>query len=227
MLRTIFVCLAFFWATHVDADPTWAVVQLPSHGASATVIQTGPGRTLLLSCAHAFEGKDRYRPIDVDMPAPTSDGPRKVGVRLLAVDYRRDLSLIEVPAGPVPYVCPVAPRLSGSQVLSVGYDGMKKTPDGRPSVIKYATILETSDGVTWTREIPWHGRSGGALIDSNGLIGVVQGYETSGRRRGMYVSHQTILDFIADPSPLPRPAVQEYRYGPRQDCPNGQCPIRR
>lgn len=193
-----------------QADPSWAVVRLPSHGASATVIATAPGKSYLLCCAHAFEGRDRTRPIAVDTPSPLAAGPLNPGVRLLAVDYALDLSLIEVAAGPLPYCCPVAPaghRPSG-RVISAGYDEMRLTADGRPPAVRVATVLGTSGNVTWTREVPWHGRSGGGLIDADAgvLIGVVQGYEVGGRNRGMYVSHAAVLAFTA-----------------RAGCPDGRC----
>ncbi len=231
----LFLLLLFCNPVYAQTDPTWAVVRLPSHGASATVIQTAPGRTLLLSCGHAFEGPDARKKITVDMPAPTAGAPSAVGVRLLHVDYRLDLSLIEVPAGPVPYVCSVAsPGHRPTRAISAGYDEMRITQDGRPSVVKWATLLGTTGNVTWTREIPWHGRSGGALIDADTgvLIGVVQGYEEGGNARGMYVSHQAIIQFLtaaSRPGPVPvRPEEPVYRYGqPRQECPGGVCPIQR
>ncbi len=239
-------------------DPAWAVVRLPSHGVSATVISTAPGRTLLLGCAHGFEGADRLKRITVNMPSPVAGPAKNVSVRLVALDYRMDLSIIEVSDGPVPYVCSVAP--SGTRVpgkaTSVGYDEMKLSRDGRPSVIRAATIVANSSSHIYTYEIPWHGRSGGALIDptTGRLIGVVQGYEVDGERRGMYISHATILSFLAagtsTPAPYPsepyggRPAVREYvtpgyrltqPYGPScpggvcqpNDCVNGYCPNNR
>ena len=57
--------------------------------------------------------------------------------------------------------------------------------------------------------VPWHGRSGGALIDRDAgcLIGVVQGYEIGGERRGLYVSHEAILKFLGKRTP-PLPAAK-------------------
>jgi hypothetical protein len=119
----------------------------------------------------------------------------------LAVDYGLDLSLLELNDGPLDFVCPVAP--SGhrpSRCLSVGYDEMR-LPARRAS----ASLLGSDRGITFTREIPWHGRSGGALIDRDAgcLIGVVQGYEIGGERRGLYVSHEAILKFLGNRTPPP------------------------
>jgi len=167
-----------------------AVVRLPSHGASATVIHTQKERTLLLGCGHAFIGVDRARPIEIDGP----DAPRGPA-SLLACDYQLDLSLIEVRAGPVRFVAPVAGasfRPSG-RLLSVGYDEMKTPATRQP-----ASIVGSADRLTFTRERPWHGRSGGALLDADAglLIGVVQGYETAPPWRGLYTSHAAIIRFL-------------------------------
>src|SRR5262249_3155071 len=86
-----------------------AVVRLPSQRVGATVISPQVGRSLMLGCAHAFRGSDRQKPIVVDAPNPAACQPKKVGVRLLAVDYQADLSLIELGDGPLPYVAPAAP----------------------------------------------------------------------------------------------------------------------
>jgi hypothetical protein len=186
-----------------------AVVRIPSHGASATVIETQPGKTLLLGCAHAFQGQDRARPIFLDVPAATPGLARQAVIRLLDVDYEADLSLILLQDGPLPFVAPVAPagHVPPAGILSVGYDEMRW-----PAEPRAATILASTRTTTFTRERPGHGRSGGALLDAERgwLIGVVQGYEVGGPRRGLYVSHAAILRFLqrqrpASPTP-DRPA---------------------
>jgi hypothetical protein len=200
-----------------------AVVRLPSHGASATVIATEPGKTLVLGCGHAFTGSNRSKPIVIDVPTPNPGPAQRVGVQLLDVNYEDDLSLVLLRTGPVDYCCPVAgPGHRPGSLLSVGYDEMQV-----PAKVLPAHIVSLSPQVTYTRERPWHGRSGGALIDADSgtLIGVVQGYELSGPRRGMYVSHQAILRFLErfrqhgirpsapESAPLPSFPVPFYRPG--------------
>jgi len=192
--------------TRADPPAVHAVVRLPSHGASATVIETQPGRTLLLGCAHAFEGSARARPIRLDVPAPEAGPPKQARIALLAVDYRADLSLIQLEDGPLAYVAPVAPagHTPGAQVLSIGYDAMRW-----PAQQVGTTLLTSGAGTAYTRERPGHGRSGGALLDAERgwLIGVVQGYEVGGQGRGLYVSHAAVLRFLQRPQSQapPRP----------------------
>jgi hypothetical protein len=200
------------------ADPAlakYAVVMVPSHGGSATVIYTAPGRTLLLSAAHMFEGLDRNKPIVFDAPAPVVGAPHKAGTRLLAVDHQHDLALFELSAGPLPYVMPVASlsQITARRVLSIGYDEMKQPAQMRPTVIVTA---DDGGGFTLTQGRPFHGRSGGALLDeaSGCLVGVVSGYsgycpldryghpdrtrfkEVQSGGHGIYSSHAAICAFL-------------------------------
>jgi hypothetical protein len=205
-------------ARAVPPPAAHAVVRIPSHGASATVIATRPGYTLLLGCAHAFEGPDRFRPIHLDVPVASAGQPQQALIRLLDVDYQADLSLIALGDGPLAYVAPVAPagHVPSGNNLSIGYDGMRWPAQTIPT-----SILTSSATLTWTRERPGHGRSGGALLDADHgwLIGVVQGYELTGPRRGLYVSHAAILRFLERQraTPPPRPLLHSPlgRDGPR------------
>lgn len=205
MLRCLLSWLLLLLAaTPLCAAPQDAVVRVTSHGCSATVIQTSAGKSYLLSCAHAFEGRDRYRKIVIDAPVPIG-APQYVsnGSSLVRVDYELDLSLIELRAGPLPFLAPVAPAgHRPMRLLSVGYDAMRQ-----PSTVRTATALSSQGTRTYTREIPSPGRSGGALMDAERgyLMGVVQGYELVAPRRGIYSSHEAILRFLEDgPSRQPQ-----------------------
>jgi hypothetical protein len=188
-------------------DPALAGVRIKSHGANGTVIATGPGKSYILSCAHMFlDGHDRPDPA-LQRKRLVLDGPEQpravvrgtAPARLVAVDFDRDLSLIELDNGPFAFV-PVAKagHVPSKNLLSMGYDEMKW-----PITQKRATLLLTRGNTTYTQEWPWHGRSGGALVDldANVLIGVVQGYETDGPRRGLYVSHGAVLTFLTKARP--------------------------
>jgi hypothetical protein len=171
-------------ATAVGSLPD-AVVRLPTHGASGTVIATGKGWSLVLTCAHAFEGTMRFRPVALDVPTPATVGvAQRVGVFLVALDKSADLALLWVGAGPLAYVAPVAPAgQRPGRLVSVGYDNMTLPARAWP-----ATWLGANGATAYTRERPGHGRSGGALldIDHGCLVGVVLGYETGPGGRGLY-----------------------------------------
>lgn len=190
-----------------------AVVRLPSHGGSGTIIGTGEGWTLILSCGHCFNGDGRNKAISVEMAHPSPTGPvvdrhktslpeQKVGVNLLAVDRSLDLSLIRVNVGPVPYVSPVAPvgYQTDPDCWSCGFDEMSFPLHARPA--KIVRIVGTR---TETDARPWHGRSGGGLIEKKGgyLVGVCSAYsgpknhaEYMRGETGIYVSLPAIHKFL-------------------------------
>lgn len=188
-----------------------AVVRISSHGGSGTVIETREGKSLVLSCAHMFRGPDRYKRMRFDMPSPQPGPAQRIESRVLAVDHHADLALLELDVGPLPYVCPVAPAGHRcTACLSVGYDNMRLPPQKRS-----ANITGHQGHITWTREPPWHGRSGGALIDrsSGYLVGVVSGYVNPRSGPGVYASHGAILSFLGRSSQPQTIAAQPVARG--------------
>lgn len=197
-------------------DPTCAMVRIQSHGASATAIATTANKTWILGCAHML--MDKSGNLDRDLynkvlkmdgpPQPNAVNQGKANARIVAYDLKLDLTLIELDNGPF-HCIPVAKKgfKPSKNIRSLGYDSM-----AWPVAHKAVTILLSEGDTTYTREKPWHGRSGGALVDADAgvLIGVVQGYELWPNERGLYVSHDAILRFLEkhflpdkqDPAPL-------------------------
>jgi hypothetical protein len=176
-------------------DAYLAVVQLPSHGASGTIIATAPGETLILTVAHAFAGPARRRPIVVLVPTPQgASSVRRVGIRLVAIDPDADLALVALGTGPLPHAAALAPR--GTRTVtaySCGYDAMRL-----PAVCQFTRVLDSKGPTTVTERAPGHGRSGGALFDADSgcLVGVVQGYTVERRPVGLYASLDGIHTFL-------------------------------
>jgi len=183
------VLLVLCGACHARGQPApasaAAVVQIPSHGGSGTVIATEPGRTWILTCAHLFAGPgDRARPLVILSPSnrPVAP-PRRVGPRLVAIRDALDLALLHLPDGPLPFWAPVPPAHYRPDTFcwSVGYDEMRRPPQVRPARI---VSVEGSRYLTDAR--PWHGRSGGALLEARTgyLVGVVTAYRGMKGPRG-------------------------------------------
>src|SRR5262249_58085407 len=110
-LSRFFLLIVLGWGSAPAgmAAPPDGVVRIASHGASASVIFTESGRTLLLTCGHAFGPAGRDREIQLDVPTPDPGQPKHAPIRLVAVDMQMDLALIELGEGPLPYVIAVAP----------------------------------------------------------------------------------------------------------------------
>src|SRR5262245_61724582 len=154
----------------------WAVVRIPSHGGSGVVFSTSSRGTWVLSAAHMF--RSQGKPIRLEAPWPTrTSGPMRAGVRLVAVSRGADLALVFLPVGPVPYFAPLPPEghRPSADCVSVGFDAGK--PQMRP-----ARVVSSRKGEVLTAERPWHGRSGGGLIErqTGYLVGICSGY-TGGR----------------------------------------------
>ena len=239
------------WAQHKQTDPSAAVFRMTSHGGSGTWIATGDGWTLGLTCKHCFaDAAAQERIIVIDSPAPqhavsnwklengrmafADKGADPVGFTLVAVSKDTDLALILYKAGPMPYITPVAVQTAAVECWSAGYDKMTDWPAiVRPAKITKvggAKMLDQKGGYfvqdTFTDASPFHGRSGGALIDkrTGELVGVVNAYtcidpryqlksnnplrrdpykdhangkhEFRAGENGVYASHQSILEFL-------------------------------
>ncbi len=201
----------------IVAGPVDAVVRMPTHGCSATVIYTDSQHSYLLGCAHAYDGSHGQKRMKFDFPCPygwPTGTDQRAWQRVVAADKKLDIALVEV-QGPFPYVCPVAtPQYQGGRnIVSVGYDEMKM-----PVTARRATLLGSSVAIgrgvmadptiTFTREPPWHGRSGGSLIDldTGQLVGVCSAYagppmlakrEDPRGGPGIYCSVKAIQGFLA------------------------------
>lgn len=202
--------------------PEAAVICMPSHGCSATVIYSDKTHTLILGCGHAYlpgsHGENmRDKPMRFLITHPSTGPPIKVQIKLLKVDFNRDLSLVEMNTGPLPYVAPVAARGTkyDAELISVGYDNMQF-----PATIAKAHPLYVNGGLLFTREPPWHGRSGGGLLNQKGeLVGVCSGYIKYPAGPGLYVSLDTIHDFLDGKTTKPTRPVTPVHPPNQPDCP--------
>lgn len=170
-------------------DGPKAVVRLISHGCSGVVIDARNGKSLVLTCSHAFRGQDAGKPIRIDWaPKP---GWSASGT-LLEVDHRRDLALV-ILDGQWQYVSPLAPQRTRAQV-ACGYDEMRW-----PAVEARATEIGSQDNWTITREPPIPGRSGGPLLDGNGdVVGICS---MRAPDHGLYVTWASCKQFVETTCP--------------------------
>lgn len=221
-MNRIAAILCFLLAGTAHADPKGAIVRIPSAGGSGTVIATGQGWSLILTAGHCFQGAAKNKAIALDIIAPAAG--QKVGCVLIGADYQADVALLRLNYGPLPHVAPVAPAGFRPGVCeSAGFDDMAFPGKWLPTHIKSA-----SGGYYYTREAPWHGRSGGGLIDANSgfLVGVCSGYtgqhsrNEAARGEGVYAAHASIMAFLKRTRLV---AVDESPYDPRTEpyIPNG------
>src|SRR5262249_45280336 len=112
--------------------------------------------------------------------------------------------------GSLTFVRPIRPagQRPGNNIMSCGYDNMMLR-DGKP-LMRPAHILRDDGKQMWTREAPWHGRSGGGLIDidSGYLLGCCTGYVRYPQGPGIYSSTSAVHRFLARYSPTMRLIAQ-------------------
>ncbi len=185
-LVTSLFLAAFSWAL----DLRDAVVRIPSHGASGTVIESKEGLTKILTCAHAFPNEAEFI---FDCPW---DNVRRKGGTLVKIDHNLDLALVEVKDGPWPVVCPVAAEgfKPGKNLWAVGYPEMKWPISKEPAV-----IIDQDDAHYFTKRLPIPGESGGGLIDLDaGVIFAVTKARWDppvGQGCGIYTNLERIVKF--------------------------------
>ena len=89
---TLCFLLAAATATAGQQDAVRAVVRVPSHGGSATIIATEQGNTYLLTAAHLF-AHGASDPIVIDGEDAPQGAARRIGI-----DQEADLALIQLSA---------------------------------------------------------------------------------------------------------------------------------
>ena len=198
-----FVVVVFLGFASMASAQSEAVVRIMSHGASGTVIATGDGWSLILGCWHAHHGPEQFRKLRINLPHPAPGQRARAETKVVAIGNEGlDLSLIQLGIGPLPYVTPVAPpgHQPQGECWSVGFDEMRL-----PATVRPAQIIGQEGHDYLTDRRPWHGRSGGALIEKRTgyLIGVTSGYTGPKNRAeifpgsaGIYVSLPAIQGFL-------------------------------
>ena len=207
-MRGLSLLVLLFYASlsHAQITVSYAlgVVKIESHGATGVPIYSVTGKTYILGCGHMYDSQKMLRAkLKISGPKQPYANKSLAWPKLVALDRNADLSLIVINRGPF-YTIPVASTAQNTrQVWSIGYDRMRWPPTAKKTV-----IVGSQGNTTFTLDRPWHGRSGGALVcaRSGTLVGIVQGYETKGPRRGVHVGHSTIVRFLTRHAPhlLPR-----------------------
>ena len=140
---------------------------------SGTIIDSRPGRAVILTCGHIFRDLRKDSSIEVDVRA--GERSEKYIGQVLNYDLQADVGLLAIPAEAALAVSPVAPlgRVTqpGQSVYSIGCGGGE--PPSRLDIqITALNRYLGPDNIECTG-VPQQGRSGGGLFDQQGeVIGV-------------------------------------------------------
>jgi len=141
---------------------------------SGTIIESEPGRSVILTCGHILRGYKKNGMIEVDCYPGGKSKPQTYAGQVIAFDAESDIGLLEIASTPQ---LPVVKIGVGSKalakkdrVVSVGCGGGE-----RPSIQNhFVTSLNRYEGPDTIEcsGIPEQGRSGGGLFLDSELVGV-------------------------------------------------------
>jgi len=150
---------------------------------SGVVIESTPGRNVILTCAHCVDGSLR-----TDVEIFELKGSRKHKAKILKFDKKADLALLEIITDrPLPAVERYAGDVPSGVMLSSWGCDEGGTPKFRQTTVKelliedgIPIILTSGDPSLGQEQDPKHGRSGGGLFHDGKLVGI---YSKADRKR--------------------------------------------
>ena len=167
------------------------------HFGSGTIIESQPGRSVILTCGHIFRGLSKDAVIEVDYFTAGKTNPETVVGDVITYDLKSDLGLLEIPnSQPLPAVklrTASENLVVENKVTSVGCGGGKL-----PSIQKHAVTsinrYRGPENIECTG-IPQQGRSGGGLFIDSQLVGVCIAADPKDKR-GIYTSMKPVEEIL-------------------------------
>jgi len=161
---------------------------------SGTIIDSQPGRTVILTCGHVFRHFDDNGRIEVDVFH--SGRPQSFEGNLIDHDLKADVGLISISTVqplPVARICTV-PARPGQHVFSVGCGG-----GDPPTRLQHLVTTTTryQAGFVECTGTPNQGRSGGGLFTSEGEVLGVCVLADPKARRGLYAGLPAVQSMLA------------------------------
>jgi thiol-disulfide isomerase/thioredoxin len=161
---------------------------------SGTIIDSQPGRTVILTCGHVFRHFDDKGRIEVDVFH--AGQPRSFEGHLIDHDLKADVGLISISTLrplPVARIC-AQPARPGQHVFSVGCGG-----GDPPTRLQHLVTTTTryQAGFVECTGTPEQGRSGGGLFTSNGEVIGVCVLADPKARRGLYAGLPAVRELLS------------------------------
>lgn len=168
-----------------------------SNRGSGTIIESEPGRAVILTCAHLVRDMPADAVIVVDLFTGLPN-PQTVVGKLLGTDMQADLALLTIA---IPQRLPVTKIRTQDSLLkindklfSVGCDGEGK-PSREDHVVTMLNKYTGPDNIECIG-LPQQGRSGAGLFLGSELIGVCTAADPQGQR-GVYVGLKPIAQLLS------------------------------
>jgi hypothetical protein len=188
-------------ATVTTTDPMLASVRLRAsiNGqislGSGTIVDSQPGRTLIVTCGHIFRNRDENTKVEVDLFE--NGQPQTYVGSIIDVDLAADVGLVSIPTHRVVSSIPRAPATlvleKAQRVACIGCSG-GNDPTREQLSITEVNKYDGPDNIECTGT-PVQGRSGGGLFSENQLIGVCIAAVT-GDELGVYAHVFAVHDLL-------------------------------
>ena len=141
---------------------------------SGTIIESEPGRAVILTCAHILRGITKNGVIEVDYFSDGKPTPKTFVAQTIGFDTESDLGLLEIPCKERITAMKIGnPEKSlalQDRVASVGC-GSGQNPSVQKHVVSVMNQIEGPETVE-CNGVPEQGRSGGGLFQGSELVGV-------------------------------------------------------
>lgn len=163
---------------------------------SGTVIDSRPGRTVILTCGHIFRELTKSSTIEVDI-FEAGESKSFIGT-LIDFDAEADVGLVAIPtSNEIPKALVAAKDESArkaDRVVSIGCGGGENPTEQKLEVTSLNRYLGP-DNIECTG-VPIQGRSGGGLFNAEGhIIGVCIAADPK-EHRGLYAGLQCVHDLL-------------------------------
>lgn len=167
-----------------------------SHYGSGSIIESRPGRSVILTCGHIFRDLGNDATVDVDVYTGPNSKPVTVAGQILKFDLKSDLGLLAIST---PRQLPTIRLANGNlgakaRVVSVGCGGGDH-PTREEHVVTAINKYVGPDNVECTG-VPQQGRSGGGLFLGPELVGVCIAADPK-EKRGIYTGLKPVFELLA------------------------------
>ncbi len=184
---------------------------------SGTIIESKPGRAVVLTCGHLLRDLSRQAQIEVDVYAANKSMP--FAGKVIDADLAADVGLIAIEPRTALVACRIAADdksiRMGAKAVSCGCsDGYR--PSLQQTSITALNKYDPPDNIE-CQGVPSQGRSGGALFNSRGEIIGVCFAATENDQRGLYCGLKPIHALLkrASLAHLYRPGTEEESAQPQ------------
>ena len=168
------------------------------HYGSGTVIESKPGRAIILTCGHILRNLGKKSVIEVDLFSEGNPKPQVAVAEIVQYDLDADVGLLSIPCDNRLRVVtlgfgPGVPQVQ-DRVFSIGCGG-GKLPSLEEHTVTAINSVVGPDNIECTG-VPQQGRSGGGLFLGREQVGICI-FADANYKRGIYAGMKPVAQLLA------------------------------